>query len=203
MRFADLLGGVVVLLFGLSIVFFSSQLPYMSEYGPAPAVAPLAGRGSRRLRHRHHFECPQEAGQGRGLFQAPYPIGIQMLVMIVVAFLFLPLLGFSVGLALFTAVSMRIIGKHGLGVRPHVRGRGHRHSFHLRSMAEHPASDGHRGLVDKGSARMDLLQNLYMGFSISLTPTNILYCLAGLSSASSSACCRASGRRPPWPCSSP
>src|SRR5512136_3411010 len=26
---------------------------------------------------------------------------------------------------------------------------------------------------------MDLLQNLYMGFSISLTPMNILYCLAG------------------------
>src|SRR4030066_1721169 len=26
---------------------------------------------------------------------------------------------------------------------------------------------------------MDLLQNLYMGFSISLTPINILYCLAG------------------------
>ncbi len=26
---------------------------------------------------------------------------------------------------------------------------------------------------------MDILQNLYMGFSISLTPTNILYCLAG------------------------
>ena len=37
-----------------------------------------------------------------------------MLVMIVVAFLLLPLLGFSVGLALFTAASMRIIGKHGI-----------------------------------------------------------------------------------------
>jgi len=41
MRFADLLGGVVVLLFGLSVVFFSSQLPYTSEYGPGPGLLPL------------------------------------------------------------------------------------------------------------------------------------------------------------------
>ena len=41
MRLADLIGGVVVLILGLAVVFFSSQLPYYSEYGPGPGFLPL------------------------------------------------------------------------------------------------------------------------------------------------------------------
>jgi len=36
-------------------------------------------------------------------------MGVQMLVMIVIAYLLLPYLGFSVGLALFTAAAMKFI----------------------------------------------------------------------------------------------
>ena len=41
MWLADLIGGVVVLLLGFAVVFFSRQLPYMSEYGPGPGFFPL------------------------------------------------------------------------------------------------------------------------------------------------------------------
>ena len=37
-----------------------------------------------------------------------------MLVMIVIAFILFPVLGFPVGLALFTGFAMRIMGKHSL-----------------------------------------------------------------------------------------
>lgn len=41
MRLADLIGGVVVLILGLAVVFFSLQLTYYSEYGPGPGFLPL------------------------------------------------------------------------------------------------------------------------------------------------------------------
>ena len=115
MRFADLLGGVIVLLFGLSVVFFSSQLPYASEYGPGPGLLPLwLGVGLAGCAIAIILKALKTANKGEAFFKPRTRVGIQMLVMIVVAFLLLPLLGFSIGLALFTAVSMRMIGKHGL-----------------------------------------------------------------------------------------
>ena len=41
MKVADLVGGGVVLLLGIAIAFFSSQLPYYSEYGPGPGFLPF------------------------------------------------------------------------------------------------------------------------------------------------------------------
>jgi hypothetical protein len=106
MWMADLIGGVVVLLFGLSIVFSRHPGSYSSEFGPGPGFLPFwLGIGisgcavlvlAKILKQRNN----------RGLLQAADQIGRQMLVMIVIAFLLLPLLGFSVGLALFTATAM-------------------------------------------------------------------------------------------------
>jgi uncharacterized membrane protein len=38
---------------------------------------------------------------------------VKMFILIFISFLLLPLLGFSVGLAFFSGVTMRIMGKHG------------------------------------------------------------------------------------------
>ena len=115
MRFADLLGGVVVLLFGLSVIFFSSQLPYASEYGPGPGLLPLwLGVGLAGCAIAIILKALKNPGRGEAFFKPRTRVGIQMLAMIAVAFLLLPLLGFSVGLAVFAAASMRIIGKHGI-----------------------------------------------------------------------------------------
>ena len=115
MRFADLLGGVVVLLFGLSVVFFSSQLPYTSEYGPGPGLLPLwLGVGLAGCAIAIILKALKTLDRSEAFFKPRTRVGIQMLAMIVVAFLLLPLLGFSVGLAVFAAASMRIIGKHGI-----------------------------------------------------------------------------------------
>ena len=38
---ANLLAGIVVLLFGSLVAFSASQLPYKGEYGPGPGFLPL------------------------------------------------------------------------------------------------------------------------------------------------------------------
>jgi hypothetical protein len=39
-------------------------------------------------------------------------LGLRVLIIIFITFLFLPFLGFSIGLALFVGITMRIMGKH-------------------------------------------------------------------------------------------
>lgn len=113
MKVADLVGGLVVLLLGIAIVFFSFQLPYQSEYGPGPGFLPLwlgiVLIGSavfvvlNILRKQAKTEAFLKPGTKRGAL---------MFVSIFVSFLLLPLLGFAVGLAFFSGVTMRMMGKH-------------------------------------------------------------------------------------------
>ena len=113
MWLADLIGGAVVLLFGLSVVFFSSRLPYFSEFGPGPGFLPFwLGIGISGCAVLVLMKILKERNKTELFFKPLTRLGVQMLTMIVIAFLLLPLLGFSVGLALFTATAMRIIGKH-------------------------------------------------------------------------------------------
>jgi len=113
MWLADLIGGVVVLLCGLAIVFFSSQLPYSSEFGPGPGFLPFwLGIGIAGCAVLVLMKILKQRNRTEVFFKPLTRLGVQMLVMIVIAFLLLPLLGFSVGLALFTATAMRVIGKH-------------------------------------------------------------------------------------------
>jgi hypothetical protein len=115
MRLADVIGGVVVLLFGLGVTFFSLQLQYMSEYGPGPGFLPLwLGVGITACSLGILYQALRKHGGGGDFFQPRTRVGMKMLAIIVGAFLLLPFLGFAVGLGVFSFFSMRLIGKHGL-----------------------------------------------------------------------------------------
>ena len=115
MWLADLIGGFVVLAFGLAIVVFSSQLQYMSEYGPGPGFLPFwLGVGIAACSLGVLYNVFRKHGRTGAFFQPLTKVGLKMLAIIVGGFLLLPFLGFSVGLAVTAAVSMRLIGKHGL-----------------------------------------------------------------------------------------
>lgn len=113
MRLADLIGGVVVLILGLAVVFFSLQLTYYSEYGPGPGFLPLwlgvvlIGCAIFVIINvlKKHDKI--------GAFLKPRTkLGLHVLIIIFITFLLLPFLGFSIGLALFVGITMRIMGKH-------------------------------------------------------------------------------------------
>jgi hypothetical protein len=113
MKVADLVGGLVVLLLGIGIVFFSSQLPYKSEYGPGPGFLPLwlgivlIGSAVFVLLNilKKHVKVDS-------FLKPRTKQSAMMFVLIFISFLLLPLLGFAVGLAFFSAVTMRVMGKH-------------------------------------------------------------------------------------------
>ncbi|NWF91699.1 MAG: tripartite tricarboxylate transporter TctB family protein [Syntrophaceae bacterium] len=113
MRMADLIGGVVVLLLGLAVVFFSSQLPYYSEYGPGPGFLPLwvgvVIVGCAMFVLVNVLRKHEKIGV---FFKARTKLGLRVLAMIFITFLLLPLLGFSIGLGLFVGITMRIMGRH-------------------------------------------------------------------------------------------
>ena len=126
MWLGNLIAGIVVLALGVAVVFFSSQLAYLTEYGPGPGFLPLwlgiALTGCSIgiiIKTVLKADSLRPGGvydpEGKGLFFKPRTkTGLKMLVLIVVTFLLFPLLGFSVGLAFFTTLSMRAIGKHRL-----------------------------------------------------------------------------------------
>ena len=114
LKIADLVGGLVVLFLGIAIVFFSSQLPYTTEYGPGPGFLPLwlgivlIGSAAfvianilRKHRTVEAFLKPRTKQSA------------MMFILILISFLLLPLLGFAVGLAFFTGLTMRVMGRHG------------------------------------------------------------------------------------------
>ncbi len=115
MRAADLIGGIIVLLLGVAVVFFSRQLVYMSEYGPGPGFLPLwLGIGLVGCAFFVILKNLKEGGKLGSFFKARTKLAVKMLVTIIVAFLFFPLLGFPIDLALFTGFTMRLMGKHRL-----------------------------------------------------------------------------------------
>jgi putative tricarboxylic transport membrane protein len=113
MKAADLVGGLVVLLLGIAIVFFSSQLPYKSEYGPGPGFLPLwlgivlIGCAVfvilNILKKRRAVET---------FIKPRTKQSAMMFILILISFVLLPLLGFAVGLAFFCGLAMRVMGKH-------------------------------------------------------------------------------------------
>jgi len=113
MRLADLIGGVVVLFFGLAVVFFSSQLPYYSEFGPGPGFLPLwVGVVLIGCAIFVVINVLRKHDKIGTFFKPRTKLGLHVLVIIFITFLLLPLLGFSIGLALFVGITMRIMGKH-------------------------------------------------------------------------------------------
>lgn len=115
MRIADLVGGIVVLLLGAALIFFSRQLSYMSEYGPGPGFLPLwLGIGLVGCALFVILKNLKENAKAEPFFKPRTKLAVKMLVTIIVAFLLFPVLGFPIGLALFTGFTMRIMGKHSL-----------------------------------------------------------------------------------------
>ncbi len=113
MKVADLVGGLVVLLIGIAIVFFSSQLPYNSEYGPGPGFLPLwlgivlIGSAVFVLLNVFRKHVKADTFLKPGTKKSG-----MMFILIFISFLLLPLLGFAVGLAFFCGLTMRVMGKH-------------------------------------------------------------------------------------------
>jgi len=115
MWLADLIGGLAVLGLGFAVVFFSWQLPYMSEYGPGPGFLPRwIGFGILGCAIVVIMRVLRKHDKSGSFFKPLTKVGVKALVLMVIAFLLFPLLGFSVGLGLFVGVSMRVMGKHGL-----------------------------------------------------------------------------------------
>jgi len=113
MRFADLIDGVVVMILGLAVVFFSSQLDYYSEFGPGPGFLPLwvgiiiIGCSIYLL-----IDVLKKHKKIDVFFKPRTRLGLQVLITIFITYLLLPLFGFAIGLALFIGVTMRMMGKH-------------------------------------------------------------------------------------------
>ena len=113
MRLADLIGGVVVLILGLAVVFFSSQLTYYSEYGPGPGFLPLwVGIIITGCAIYVIIDVLKNHDKIGTFFKPRTKLGLHVLIIIFITFLLLPFLGFSIGLALFVGITMRIMGKH-------------------------------------------------------------------------------------------
>ncbi len=113
MRLADLIGGGVVLLLGLAVIYFSSQLEYYSEFGPGPGFLPLwIGISITAFAAILIFNLLRKGGKAGAFFKLRTREGFKLLLVIIGTFLLLPLLGFSIGFGLFAGVTMRTMGKH-------------------------------------------------------------------------------------------
>jgi putative tricarboxylic transport membrane protein len=115
MWFGNLIAGFVVFGLGAAVIFFASELPYSTEFGPGPGFLPLwLGIGLVSCSLGVLVKTFLKADRARVFFKERTKLGIQMLVLIFITFLLFPLLGFSIGLALFTTISMKALGKHRL-----------------------------------------------------------------------------------------
>ena len=113
MWLAELLSRILLLLLGVAVVFFSSQLTYYSEFGPGPGFLPLwlgiALVGSAAFLVGNFF---RKHARVESFFKPRTKQCVIMFILIVIAFLLLPWLGFPVGFALLAAAAMRILGRH-------------------------------------------------------------------------------------------
>jgi hypothetical protein len=114
MRLADFIGGVVVLVLGLAVILFSSQMQYYSEFGPGPGFLPLwigivitacAVVLILNLLRKH-----EKVG---AFLKTGTREGLKLLIIVIATFFLLPFLGFSIGFGLFAGITMRLMGRHG------------------------------------------------------------------------------------------
>lgn len=113
MWLAELIGGVAVLILGVAVVFFSSQLSYYSEFEPGPGFLPLwVGVVLIGCAIFVIIDVLKKQDKAGPFFKPRTKLGVKVLILIIITFLLFPLLGFSIGLALFLGITMRIMGKH-------------------------------------------------------------------------------------------
>ncbi|MCX5733631.1 MAG: tripartite tricarboxylate transporter TctB family protein [candidate division NC10 bacterium] len=110
---ARVFGGVAVLALGLAVIFFSRQLPYHSDYGPGPGFLPMwIGYVLVLCSLVVTVQELRRSNTGETFFQPRTRMALKVLVVIAIAFLLFPLLGFSVVFGLFICATMRLMGGH-------------------------------------------------------------------------------------------
>jgi len=117
MWYANIFAGLAVLLLGLATTIAAWRtLPYTGEFGPDSGFLPLwLGVILVVCSVPVIVAAFRTEERSERLFRPETVTCLKVLVLIVAVFLVLPVLGFSVGLALITAGGMRIMGKHGWG----------------------------------------------------------------------------------------
>ncbi len=111
---ARVIGSVTVLALGIATIFFASQLPYQSGFGPGPGFLPFwIGIVLVICSAIVTVQEMRAANTKQTFFQPRTRTAVKMLAINVVAFLLIPVLGFSVGFGLFILATMRMMGKHG------------------------------------------------------------------------------------------
>jgi len=109
------MSGAAVLLLGIATIILAGQLPYhAATYGPGPGFLPtwigyvLAVCGL--IVTVQELRMPDK---GETFFQPRTRMAVKVLLLIAVAFLVIPWLGFSISFGLFIGATMRLMGKHG------------------------------------------------------------------------------------------
>ncbi len=115
MRAANIIMGVIFFFLGIATVITTwLTLPYTSDFSPGPGFLPLwlgiCLTAASIPVIVAEFRKKQATAK---LFRPETLQCVKALLMIVAVFLLLPVFGFSAGLAMITAGSMRLMGKHG------------------------------------------------------------------------------------------
>jgi putative tricarboxylic transport membrane protein len=115
MWYANIVAGVMVSLLGIvTTVLAWTTLPYSGDFGPGPGFLPFwLGIVLTACAIPVIVADLRTDGTSERLFRPETANCLQVLVLIVAAFLALPVLGFAVGLALVTGGGMRLMGRHG------------------------------------------------------------------------------------------
>jgi len=115
MWLAELMGRIVLLTLGVAVVFFSSRLTYYTELGPGPGFLPLwLGIGLVGCGIYLILDFLRKPVKAEAFLEPRTKQCFIMFILIVIAFLLLPWLGFPVGFALLAGTAMRVMGKHRL-----------------------------------------------------------------------------------------
>jgi putative tricarboxylic transport membrane protein len=112
---ANLIGGTFILVLGVTITYLSSQMTYMSEYGPGPGLLPfwigLALCACAALTIvKAVVQCRKKDGK---FFQPKTGRVVSILGTLIITFLLVRPIGLTLSLALFTGFTMRATGRHG------------------------------------------------------------------------------------------
>ncbi len=114
----ELIGGVFVTLIGAGTLFFSRDLHYHAENIPGPGFLPFwLGIGFLACGIAITLKASKRDGSKRESFWQPKTrYVVYVLMTLVITFLFVPVLGLTLCLALFTGFTMRLMGRHSWGL---------------------------------------------------------------------------------------
>jgi hypothetical protein len=112
------MGGVFVTLIGAGTLLFSRDLQYHAENIPGPGFLPFwLGIGFLVCGTVITLKASKRGGsKGEAFWQPKTQYVGYVLMALVITFLFVPVLGLTLCLALFTGFTMRLMGRHSWGL---------------------------------------------------------------------------------------